>query len=189
MAKAKQPTAAVKGKRKPRAKKPVARAQAKPKAQAVATVKDKGGRPGYVRDEKAAKAIHLMVGYGIHQERIAEAYEISKPTLQKYYPRELLLGKTDVIAKVAASLVKKALGNGPQSVAAAIFFLKTQAGWREPPIGVSPQNPDGTPLIPGPTIPDEDNPLAIYTDEELAQIEAITERAAARNDSLRKGQT
>ena len=33
--------------------------------------------------------------------------------------------------KVAESLYRKALGDGSQSVTAAIFWLKTRAGWKE----------------------------------------------------------
>lgn len=34
-------------------------------------------------------------------------------------------------AKVAESLFRKAIGEGPQSVTAAIFWLKTCGGWRK----------------------------------------------------------
>ena len=40
------------------------------------------------------------------------------------------------IAAVARSLYNKAISNHPNSVTAAIFYLKCQAGWKEPSQGV-----------------------------------------------------
>jgi hypothetical protein len=41
------------------------------------------------------------------------------------------MGGAKANTKVAESLFRKATGDGPQSVAAAIFWLKTRAGWME----------------------------------------------------------
>jgi hypothetical protein len=49
-------------------------------------------------------------------------------TLAKHCREELDIGKAETIAKVAGSLVKKALNGDTTS---AIFYLKTQAGWKE----------------------------------------------------------
>ena len=56
---------------------------------------------------------------------------ITRPTLYKYYRAQLDHGADELDSRVAQSLYDKATGNGPQSVAAAIFWLKTRRGWRE----------------------------------------------------------
>ena len=58
---------------------------------------------------------------------------ISKPTLERHYRDELDRGEIKANTKVAESLFRKATGEGPQSVTAAIFWLKTRARWKDPP--------------------------------------------------------
>ena len=72
-----------------------------------------------------------MCGVGIPADDIARSIGISADTLRKYYREELDNGTTKANAAVAQSLYKKALGEGTGAVAAAIFWLKTRAGWRE----------------------------------------------------------
>ena len=64
---------------------------------------------------------------------------------------------------MAENLFRKATGDGPQAVAAAIFWLKTRAGWKETTVHehggaegmplvivreiVDPRNDDAPPLI------------------------------------------
>jgi hypothetical protein len=59
---------------------------------------------------------------------------ISKPTLEHHYLEELDRGEGEANAKVAESLYRKAIVEGAQAVTAAIFWLKTQARWKEPAI-------------------------------------------------------
>jgi hypothetical protein len=56
---------------------------------------------------------------------------IDLKTLRKAFRYELDQGMEISNAIVAQSLFKKATGSGPQSVTAAIFWLKTRARWRE----------------------------------------------------------
>jgi DNA-binding XRE family transcriptional regulator len=72
-----------------------------------------------------------MTASGFPQEQIADQIGITRKTLRKHFRAEIKTGKTSANAMIARSLFKKATGDGPQSVAAAIFWLKTQAGWRE----------------------------------------------------------
>lgn len=60
---------------------------------------------------------------------------ISEPTLRSAFRDDLAAGKARANALVAQSLFKKATGEGKGAVAAAIFWLKTQARWKEPPAG------------------------------------------------------
>ena len=62
---------------------------------------------------------------------IASVIGIDPKTLRKHYRHELDNGQVKATAKVAESLFRKATAEGPQSVTAAIFWLKTKGGWRE----------------------------------------------------------
>ncbi len=75
--------------------------------------------------------VRKMASFGIPQEDIAQVLEIESKTLRKHYRKELDTAKTLKTVEVAESLFNKAVGDGPGSVPAAIFWLKTQAGWRE----------------------------------------------------------
>ena len=69
-----------------------------------------------------------MAGHGIPQPEIAEAVGIDPKTLRKYYAKELRGATTIANARVAESLFKQATDG---NTAAAIFWLKARAGWRE----------------------------------------------------------
>jgi hypothetical protein len=61
---------------------------------------------------------------------------ISEPTLRSAFKTDLAEGKSRANALVAQSLFKKATsGTGPGAVAAMIFWLKTQARWKETTAG------------------------------------------------------
>jgi len=60
---------------------------------------------------------------------------ISEPTLRSAFRDDLDAGKARANALVAQSLFKKATGEGKGAVAAAIFWMKTQARWKEPSAG------------------------------------------------------
>lgn len=62
--------------------------------------------------------------------RLARTFSHPK-TLRKHYRQELDFGHTKANARVAEFLYRKATTEGSQAVTAAIFWLKTRAGWRE----------------------------------------------------------
>jgi hypothetical protein len=62
---------------------------------------------------------------------IATVLGIDLATLRRHHHGELATGQIVANARVAESLFRKAIGDGPQSVAAAMFWLKARAGWRE----------------------------------------------------------
>ena len=72
-----------------------------------------------------------MAGYGIPEADIAGVLGIDPKTLRKHYRGELDHGQVKANAKVAENLYRKATGDGREAVIAAIFWLKTRAGWRE----------------------------------------------------------
>ena len=88
-------------------------------------------RQPYKPTEASRKQVEAMAAYGIPQIEICKVLEISINTLTKYYRYELDTGGTRATAKVAENLYKKATGDGSNAVTAAIFWLKTKAGWKE----------------------------------------------------------
>jgi len=72
-----------------------------------------------------------MAAYGVPEVDIARVIAIDPKTLRKHYRQELDVGSIKANTKIAESLYRKALGDGAQSVTAAIFWLKTRAKWKE----------------------------------------------------------
>jgi hypothetical protein len=89
------------------------------------------GRPAHQPDPVSRRQVEAMAAYGIPETDIARVLRIDPKTLRKRYRDELDTGSTRATAKVAESLFRKAIGDGAQSVTAAIFWLKTRAHWKE----------------------------------------------------------
>lgn len=81
-------------------------------------------------DADQIEKIKLYAGLGSTQEQTARLIGICEDTLAKQPEAKAAFeeGKAQTIARVAGSLVHKALNGDTTS---AIFYLKTQAGWRE----------------------------------------------------------
>jgi hypothetical protein len=75
--------------------------------------------------------VEAMAGYGIPEAEIAKVLEIEPDKLRELYGKVIDGARTKANAKVAESLFRKATGEGRESVTAAIFWLKTRAGWKE----------------------------------------------------------
>jgi hypothetical protein len=75
------------------------------------------------------RTVKTMAGFGIPQEDIAGFLGIDDKTLRKHFREELDRGITEANAKVAQSLFQMATQG--KNVAAAIFWMKARAGWRE----------------------------------------------------------
>lgn len=71
-------------------------------------------------------AMHTLVG--TPQSDVARVLGIDEKTLRKHYRDELDLAKARANAKVGGALFNKALAG---DTTAMIFWMKTQAGWRE----------------------------------------------------------
>jgi hypothetical protein len=89
------------------------------------------GRPKYQPDAKARAQVEAMAAYGAPQEDIARVVGVDAKTLRKHFREELDTGHVKANARVAESLFRKACADGPNAVTAAIFWLKTRAGWKE----------------------------------------------------------
>lgn len=103
------------------------------------------GRPPFDPTEEQRLHVKLHTAYGTPQRAIAEILHITLPTLRRHFKRELDIGNHEANATVANSVYQQAIGapaqfdaNGNQvraevgrDIRAAIFWLKTRAGWRE----------------------------------------------------------
>ncbi len=88
-------------------------------------------RPSHKPDNVHRRQVEAMAGYGIPEVDIAKVIGVDAKTLRKHYREELDIAHVKANSAVAQSLFKKATGDGPQSVTAAIFWLKTRARWKE----------------------------------------------------------
>ncbi len=89
------------------------------------------GRRAHLPEPSQRRQVEAMAGYGVPEADIARVLGIDPKTLRKHYREELDTGHIKANARVAESLFRKATGDGRQSVTAAIFWLKTRAGWKE----------------------------------------------------------
>ncbi|WP_291295406.1 hypothetical protein [Elioraea sp.] len=91
--------------------------------------------------EEQRRTVRAMSGFGIPQEDIATFLDIEPKPLRRHFRRELDRGMVEATAKVAQSLFQMATSGN--NVAAAIFWMKARAGWREKQeIRVGPTNLD-----------------------------------------------
>ncbi len=88
------------------------------------------GRPSHNPTERTRGEVSALAGFGTKEDDIAAYLGIAPKTLRKHYSVELRTGHVKTNAAVAKSLYKQAIAG---NVSAAIFFLKTRAGWRENP--------------------------------------------------------
>jgi hypothetical protein len=82
-------------------------------------------------DEKSRKQVSMMSGLGLTHDQIALVLSVSDETLRKHYKKELATGAAKTTALVGQNLFNIATGSGQGAVTAAIFWMKTRAGWRE----------------------------------------------------------
>ena len=86
------------------------------------------GRPSYIKKDDDAKLVEALAIAGVTQTLIAQIVKISEPTLRKNFRKELDTSKARANAVISQALFKKAKDG---NVVAQIFWLKTQAGWKE----------------------------------------------------------
>lgn len=89
----------------------------------------RGPKPWVPTDEEIAK-IKLYAGLGATQDQVAAMLGKCKDTLTRNERANeaLKVGLAETVAKVAGTLVRKALSG---DTASAIFYLKTQGRWKE----------------------------------------------------------
>jgi hypothetical protein len=93
--------------------------------------KRRAGRPAYEPTDKERAQVKMLAAFGVREDDICKLLSISPPTLRKHFWQELELGHIEANAKVAQSLFKMATDPSKPNVAAAIFWLKVRAGWKD----------------------------------------------------------
>lgn len=88
------------------------------------------GRKPWSPTAKDRKEISDMIGYGLTAEQVAAVKGVSKETLYKYCKPEIDAGRPLAISKVVQTAFKMATSG--KNTAMTIFWLKTQAKWKEP---------------------------------------------------------
>jgi hypothetical protein len=79
--------------------------------------------------DEQRRTVRAMAAFGVPQDAIGAHLELDAKTLRKHFRKELDRGMVEANVKVAQSLFNMATqGN---NVAAAIFWMKARAGWRE----------------------------------------------------------
>lgn len=116
------------------------------------------GRPTFTPTDEQKMTVAIMAAAGFAHGVICQRVinpgtgkQIDEKTLRKQFREELDEGMSTANALVTQALFKKATGNGPQSVTAAIFWLKCRAGWK-PVEGVELTGKDGQPLPHAPNL-------------------------------------
>ncbi len=120
------------------------------------------GRKPFEPTEADRKLVSSLAGFGAPHDYIASCIvnpQTGKPmtpkTLRVHFRAELDNAVNQTNALVAESLFKKARGNGNGAVAAAIFWMKVRAGWKEPAQGIELTGKDGGPVEQRTTVVDE----------------------------------
>jgi hypothetical protein len=88
-------------------------------------------RPQHAPTPQTRQLVEALTGYGASQEQTAKFIGLSENTLRRRYRKELAVGTLKASSMVAANLFKIATSSGPGAVTAAIFWLKSRAGWAE----------------------------------------------------------
>ena len=123
--------------------------------------KETRGRKEYVATKENRQQVGIWAACGMQQDFMcsqlinpATGKGISRHTLEKVYRSELDNGLLIANSIVQQSLFKKAVGNAPQNVTAAIFWLKCRAGWK-PVEGLELTGKDGLPIASVPEMSNE----------------------------------
>lgn len=103
---------------------------------------NKGGRPIIELTDEQVIQVKALAQY-LSKEQIADYLGVARSTFDAILERDEQVfihykkGKASAIANVAKGLVKQAIDG---NMTAAIFYLKTQAGWRETEIAADDTN-------------------------------------------------
>src|SRR4051794_22602766 len=128
-------------------------------------------------NDEQRRTVKAMSGFGIPQPDIATHVGIDPKTLRKHFRDELDRGSIEATTKVAQSLFRMATeGN---NVAAAIFWMKARAGWREKQ-QVELSGPEGGPVR---VIEDTREPLADILKRALASARSSADDRGLTHES------
>jgi hypothetical protein len=98
-------------------------------------IKGRKGNQPHIPTKETRNVVLTGRARGMTQVEIAEFMGVTDRTLRNHYKDELRTGKYAAVKQVADKLFKIAMDEDPstisQQLAASIFILKTQGGWRE----------------------------------------------------------
>ena len=90
------------------------------------------GRKAHAVTERNRKQVLDLISFGMTQPQIGMCLGISEVTLRKYYRTELNMGEVTMLTEVSRTLHNIARNiDDPRAAQAAMFIMKTRAGWRE----------------------------------------------------------
>jgi len=84
--------------------------------------------PAYEPNEKDRQLVLELARDGVNQKDIAFIIGTTDKTLRKYYGDDMRRVRIDCVRKAGKTLYEQGLGG---NMAALIFYLKSQGGWRE----------------------------------------------------------
>ena len=104
------------------------------------------GRPTFEPTAAQRQTVTVWRGTGIAPADIARQIGVSLATLNKHFADEMAHGKSVVVSRISAQVVKKALAGDNSMI---IFYLKNHGGeaWKDKQ-RLEHTGPDGTPLEP-----------------------------------------
>jgi len=86
----------------------------------------------HIPSRSTCRQVEVMAGHGVTEVGIAESLGIGPKCLRRHYRPSLDRGHAVANYQVARALYRAAISDGPQSLTAAIFWLKCRAPeWRE----------------------------------------------------------
>lgn len=85
-------------------------------------------KPSHEPTPERRQTVQMHATVGTNQETIARVLGIDAKTLRKHYRDELDISRAKANATIGGALFNKAKDG---DTAAMIFWMKTQAGWRE----------------------------------------------------------
>lgn len=89
------------------------------------------GRKGHVPTDAIRNQVKSYAAVGVTQAQLCKVLGLHDETFRRHYQEEFETAKIQAVANVAGSLYKRATEG--KDLAAAIFYLKAQGGWRETP--------------------------------------------------------
>lgn len=120
---------------------------------------EKGRQAAFVPTDQHRRLVHAMASYGTPIDQIEKVLDISRPTLKKYFQRELDTGAPEANAQVAKALFNAAVKD--KSVPAMIAWLNSRANWKQS-ARVEHTGADGAPI----------QSVAIVTDDPIEAARA-----------------
>jgi len=92
----------------------------------------------HVPSRRKRRLVEGMVAAGLPINAVAGLMDISDDTLRKHYAKELATGHDKAVALMARSVYRRAMQG---DTTAALFWLKSKAGWRDrDPLNVQVNN-------------------------------------------------